>query len=301
MSTTRMRLGALVTAGVLTFGLAACADDDDPETTPTTTVDEAGDATGTATTEDTGGTTEDTGGTTAEGATEEDTATGEAASGETIPVEEFLAMLQEPGEDMLSSYTMTMDVEAEGSEGSLEGAMDLSGDSPRMRMTLVVPEMGHVEVIYADGEAYMSVPGLTPEGMYLLAPSDMLGDAADLEEVDVSVQTELWEEGAREVVFLGEEDVNGEQMRRYQVTVDAQAVMDASTDDAAATSVGLEDEEVVYDVWLDDDNLMRRMAFEVEGETLEMHMDDWGEDQDIQVPEPDQVMDMGELGTGSGG
>lgn len=294
MSTTRMRLGALVTAGVLTFGLAACGGDDEPGTTPTTTVDtdDATDDTDATTTQDAEDTTE-------AGTTEEDTGTGDA-SGETIPVEEFLAMLQEPGEEMLSSYTIAMDVDAEGAAGSLEGAIDLSGDSPRMRMTLVAPEMGNVEVIYADGEAYMAVPGLTPEGMYLLAPTDMLGEAADLEEVDVSAQTELWEQGAQEVLFLGEEDVDGEQMRHYRVTVDAQAVMDAASDDAAATSLGLEDEEIVYDVWLDGENLMRRMAFDLEGQTVEMSMDDWGEPQDIQVPDPDQVMDMGELGTGTG-
>ena len=38
----------------------------------------------------------------------------------------------------------------------------------------------------------------------------------------------------------------------------------------------------------------------IDRETLELHMDNWGEPQDIEVPDPDQVMDMGELGTGSG-
>lgn len=303
MSTTRMRLGAVVTAGVLTLGLAACGDGDDPGTTPTATVEDGGDATeATGATDAADPTTapaEDADTTTEPGTTEEPDA---SSAGETVPVEEFLAMLEEPGEEMLSRYTISMDVEAEGQQGGLDGAIDLSGDTPLMRMTLVAAEMGTIEIIYAEGEAYMAIPGLTPEGMFLLAPADMLGETADLEEVDVSAQTEVWEQGAQEVLYLGEEDVDGQTMRHYQVTVDAQAVMDASGgDDAAATSAGLEDEQIVYDVWLDDDNLMRKLAFEVEGQTLEMRMDDWGEPQDIQVPDPDQVMDIDELGTGSTG
>ncbi|WP_131103675.1 hypothetical protein [Ornithinimicrobium sufpigmenti] len=297
MSTTRRRLGSLVTAGVLTLGLAACSGDDEPSpTTPAGTVEETGTDAQTGTEDETAttgpaeDTDEDTAGTTETG----------AAEGETVEIEEFLAVLQSPGEDVLSSYTLSMEMEAEGQQLTMEGAVDLSGGDTRMQIIMAMPEMGTVEMIYADGDAYMTVPGVTPEGMYLLAPADLLGETADLDEVDVSAQWDVWEEGAQEVVFLGEEDVDGEQMRRYQVTVDAEAALAASGDDAAATSLGLED-EIVYDVWLDGEDLMRKMVFDTAGETLEMRMDDWGQDQDIQVPEPDQVMDMGELGTESGG
>lgn len=288
MSRTRMRLGALVTAGALTLGLVACGGDDEPGTTPAATVDGAGDATDDAT---------------EDGTTQEDAGTGDA-SGESVPVEEFLAMLQEPGEETLSSYTTSMDMDLEGQQTTMEGAVDLSGDSPRMQITMTVPDMGEMDMVFADGQIYMSMPGLTPEGMYLLAPEELIGDTAALEEIDISAQWDLWEAGAQEVVFVGEEDVDGQQLRRYQMTVDSEAVMDAAgvtsgPDDAAATSLGL-DEETVYDIWLDGDNLMRMMAFEVTGQAFEMHIDDWGEPQDIEVPDPDQVMDMGELGTGSG-
>lgn len=301
MSLTRMRLGSLVTAGVLTLGLAACGGDDEPSpTTPASTVEETGTDTeiGTGTGAEDGAAATETAGDTDEQTT--GTGTADAAEGETVPIEEFLAMLQSPGEDVLSSYTISMEMETEGQQLTMDGAVDLSGGDTRMQITMAMPEMGTVEMIYADGDAYMTVPGVTPEGMYLLAPADLLGDSADLDEVDVSAQWDVWEEGAQEVVFLGEEDVDGEQMRRYQVTVDADAALAASGDEAAATSLGLED-EIVYDVWLDGDDLMRKMVFDTAGETLEMRMDDWGQDQDIQVPEPDQVMDMGELGTESGG
>lgn len=296
MSTTRMRLGSLVTAGVLTFGLAACGGDDEPDTTtPASTVEETG-------TDDQTGTDDEAAETTDEQTTEAATteADGAAAERETVPVDEFLAMLQSPGEDVLSSYTISMEMEAEGQQITMDGAVDLSGDDTRMRITMMMPEMGTVEMIYAGGDAYMTIPGMTPEGMYLLAPADLLGDTAELDEIDISSQWDAWEEGAQQVLFLGEEDVDGEQMRRYQVTVDAQAALDASGEDAAATSLGLED-EIVYDVWVDGDDLMRKMAFDAGGETAEMRMDDWGQDQDIQVPDPDQVMDMGDLGTESGG
>lgn len=308
MSTTRTRLGALVTAGVLTFGLAACGGDDEPETTPTTAVEEGGDATedtdapdDSDTSADEGADEDGAGDTAAEDTSEEDAGSGDVTEGEEIPVEDFMAKLQEPGEETLSRYTMSMAMDVEGQQSTMEGAVDLSGESPRMQIAMTVAEMGGMDLIYADGETYMSMPGLTPEGMYLLAPQELVGDAADLDEIDISTQWETWEEGAQSVVFMGEEDVDGETMERYQVTVDAEALESSLEGDAAAaTSLGL-DEDIVYDIWLDADSLMRKMSFDVDGQLFEMFMDNWGEEQDIQVPGPDEIMEMDELGTGGTG
>lgn len=304
MRTTRMRMGTLVTAGVLTLGLAACGGDDDPATTPTTTagpVDGAQDTT----TEDAVGdaaedTTQDAVADAGEDATQEPTEDAAGAAGEEIPVEEFLAMLQEPGEETLSRYELSMDLEVDGEQSQMEGAVDLSGDTPKMRVTMSMPDLGTVELIFVDSQAFMAIPGMTPEGSYLAAPPEMLGETADLDELDVTAQWEMWEQSAEEVRSLGEEDVDGTEMRRYQVTMDAEAAAAAGGQDgAAATSLGME-ETVVYDVWLDADNLMRKMIFEVDGEEVEMRLDNWGEDPGIEAPDPDQVSEMDDLGGDSG-
>ena len=288
MGTTRTRLGAVVSAGILGLGLTACAGDAEegaassPETAAESTQDAAAQTEDDAAAEDTATESEDDG--------------GEAAEGEEIPVEDFLAMLQEPGEDTLSSYTLTMDMQADGQAVQADGAVDLGGDEAAMQMMMSMPEMGELEMITVDGELYLAMPGVTPEGMYMRAGEDVLGQAAAMEDIDVSTQWEAWEEGAQQVVFLGDEDVDGTEMGHYQVTVDPQAIAEAGGEDAAAMTQAVGDEPVVYDVWLDDDNLMRQLSFELEGMTAEMMMDNWGEPQEIEAPPADQVMEMGDLG-----
>lgn len=292
MGTTRTRLGAVVSAGILGLGLTACAGDaeEGAASSPETAAESTQDAT-TQTEDDAAA--EDT-------ATESEDDGGEAAEGEEIPVEDFLAMLQEPGEDTLSSYTLTMDMQADGQAVQADGAVDLGGDEAAMQMMMSMPEMGELEMITVDGELYLAMPGVTPEGMYMRAGEDVLGQAAAMEDIDVSTQWEAWEEGAQQVVFLGDEDVDGTEMGHYQVTVDPQAIAEAGGEDAAAMTQAVGDEPVVYDVWLDDDNLMRQLSFELEGMTAEMMMDNWGEPQEIEAPPADQVMEMGDLGSTPG-
>ncbi|GAA4876858.1 hypothetical protein GCM10025788_14810 [Serinicoccus chungangensis] len=289
-----MRLGAVVSAGILGLGLTGCGGGSEGD---------AASPTEAATQESTPDGEEES----AEDTAAEDTAEesesdsgGEAAEGEEIPVEEFLAMLQEPGEETLSSYTLTMDMQADGQSIQADGAVDLSGDEAAMQMMMTMPEMGELEMITTDGQLYLAMPGVTPEGMYMQAGEDVLGQAAAMEDIDVSTQWEAWEEGAQQVLFLGDEDVDGTEMGHYQVTVDPQAIAEAGGEDAAAMTAAVGDEPVTYDVWLDDDNLMRQLSFELEGMTAEMMMDNWGEPQEIEAPPADQVMEMGDLGTTPG-
>ncbi len=290
-----MRLGAVVSAGILGLGLTGCSGGSEEGADPTEAATEQGESTPA----DEEGTEGDAAEETTEASEEEDSG-GEAAEGEEIPVEEFLAMLQEPGEETLSSYTLTMDMQADGQSIQADGAVDLSGDEAAMQMMMTMPEMGELEMITTDGQLYLAMPGVTPEGMYMQAGEDVLGQAAAMEDIDVSTQWEAWEEGAEQVVFLGDEDVDGTEMGHYQVTVDPQAIAEAGGEDAAAMTQAVGDEPVTYDVWLDDDNLMRQLSFELEGMTAEMMMDNWGEPQEIEAPPADQVMDMGDLGTTPG-
>lgn len=283
-----MRLGALVTAGVLTLGLGACSDDTDGSSSdPTTAVDTAD-------------------GTAADEAEETTADGGDAAEGEEIPVADFLAMLKEPGEETLSTYTMTMSMDADGQQMQVDGAMDLSGDTPAMRLNMGVPDLGAIDLIIVDGTVFMSMPGLVPEGKYIEAPPELTTDLQDLDEIDVSAMWDTWEQGAQKVVFLGESDVDGTQMRQYEVTVDQEAVDQALQtaaaelgDDAAATSA-MPTGPVVYQVWLDDDNLIRQMTMDIDGSLMEMTMDNWGEPQDITAPADEDLVDPSELGGSTG-
>lgn len=299
MSSTRMRLGAICAAGALTFSLAACGGEDDGKKTTTTTTTTTSSADAGASTG--GSTSAGAGSATSAAPTSDAAAGGEVAEGEEIPVADFMAMVKEPGEETLSSYTMKMTMGADGEEMDMSGKVDMTGDSPKMDINMTVPDMGEMQMLMIDGRVFMAMPGLTPEGMFMEAPPESLGDMSQLEEIDIASQWDSWEEGAEKVVFKGEEDVDGTTLRHYELTVSQEAIDQAmetasdQVDDATMTSLGL-DGPVVYDVYLDDDNLMRKMKMNISGMDMDATMDDWGKPQDIQAPPADKIMDMGDMG-----
>lgn len=276
MTTMRTRWTALLSAGALSLTLAACGGDDAAEGEPTTS--EA------VTTED-GAATEDAG-------AEETSEDAGSAEGEDVDIQEFLAMLKSPGEEKLSSYTMTMTINMGGQAMEMEGAVDLTGEQAALDMDMTMPGMGAVSMIMAEGRVFMSMPGVTEDGKYMEVPPEQLGDVStQLDEVDITSTWDAWEAGAKSVTFLGEEDVDGQDMRRYEVTVDTQAALDAGgqTGDDADTASAMLGDEITYDVWLDGDNLMRKVAFEMEGVVTEMFANNYGEAQGIAVPSEDQI------------
>ncbi|MFK5633288.1 MULTISPECIES: hypothetical protein [unclassified Ornithinimicrobium] len=289
MRTTHLRWGGLLTAGALTLSLTACGGDDEEGDGPTTAAvaTDGAEATTEATSEATTDTAADSG-------PAEDTA--DAGAGEEVPVDEFMAMLKSPGEEMLSSYTVDMTVNM-GAQGlDMSGDVDLSGNEPAIDMDMTMPGMGAITMVVVDDVVFISMPGLTDEGMFMEVPPEQLGDAgATLDEVDITATWDSWDEGAQQILFLGEEDVDGTQMRRYEVTVDAEVALDAAGqtgDDAAAASAAIGD-EIVYDVWVDDDDLMRRVTFAMEGATTELLVSNWGQEMDIQAPDADQIQEPG--------
>ena len=282
MRTMRTRWAALLGGGALTLTMTACTAEEEPQDDPT-----AG-----SVSQDSGTDGEQA---TGDAAAEETSQAPEAAEGEEVDAQEFMAMLQSPGEEMLSSYTMTMSVNMGGQAMEMEGAVDVSGESPALDVDMTLPGMGAVQMVMADGRVFMSMPGVTEEGKYLEVPEEQLGDVAtQFDQLDITSTWDSWGEGAEQIVFVGEEDVDGQDMRRYEVTVDTEAAMEAAGETAedAAEATAMPD-EIVYDLWVDDDNLVRRIAFEMEGAVSEITTDNWGEPQEISAPAEEDIQQGG--------
>ncbi|MFX0538114.1 hypothetical protein ACQBAT_03190 [Ornithinimicrobium sp. Y1847] len=299
MKTRRTRWAHLATAGALTLTLAACGGgDDDQAADPTTPVPVAentatDDALTTDAAEDTADV-EDTAAATGDAAQDTAAATGDPATAEgEISVSEFVAMMKSPGEEKLSSYTMQMTMGTGAQSMDMNGAVDMSGDKPKFDIDMEMPGVGAMQMLLAEGRILVSMPGVTEEGQWMEIPPDQLGEAASaLEEVDIVSQFDTWEQSAKKVLDLGEEDVDGTTLHRYEVTIDGQAILDeaeAQGEDPAQISAMVGD-EVIYHIWLDDENLMRKVAFDIGGMVTEMTADNWGEPQDIELPDEADIM-----------
>ena len=218
--------------------------------------------------------------------TDEGTEGGDAAAGEEIEPAAFVEQLKSPGMDAMTSFTMNMDMQMEGQAVTMIGKADLSG-SPAMDINMEMPGMGSVHMIMVDGNAYMSVPGMTEEGQFVQMPlEEVMGEDADefTNQIDMTSQWDAWETGAQKITFVGPEDVDGESLNHYELLLDTSALEDA----AAAGMPG----EITYDVWLDDQNFMRQVTFDLEGAETVMKMDDWGQPVDIAAPDASSIVEM---------
>lgn len=299
-TTTGTRWTTLLAAGTLSLSLAACGGSDDADGGSTAGSEDG--AVGTAaTTQDTAGTSADTQAATGDGEGDEGGSAAAPAEGEEVPVEDFLAMLRSPGEEDMSSYELDMVVTTGGQTMEMAGEVDLGDGQPSVDADLTMPGLGATRMIVVDGSAYVSMPGVTDEGMFLEVPQGELEDSgAGLDDIDVASTWEDWDEGAGQVVYAGLEDVDGQELRRYEIVVDVQAVLDASGQtgsDAAEASAALGD-EITYDVWVDEDDLVRRISYTAAGAVTEMTIDRWGEPMDIEAPDPEDVQPMPTGGSG---
>lgn len=299
-TTTGTRWTTLLAAGTLSLSLAACGGSDDADGGSTAGSEDG--AVGTAaTTQDTADTSADTQAATGDGEGDEGGSAAAPAEGEEVPVEDFLAMLRSPGEEVMSSYELDMVVTTGGQTMEMAGEVDLGDGQPSVDADLTMPGLGATRMIVVDGSAYVSMPGVTDEGKFLEVPQGELEDSgAGLDDIDVASTWEDWDEGAGQVVYAGLEDVDGQELRRYEIVVDVQAVLDASGQtgsDAAEASAALGD-EITYDVWVDEDDLVRRISYTAAGAVTEMTIDRWGEPMDIEAPDPEDVQPMPTGGSG---
>ena len=134
----------------------------------------------------------------------------------------------------------------------------------------------------------MTIPTLTPAGKFLrIDPQDKsnpltksFGSLSD--SMDPLASIAAMKTAVRDVKYVGSEKVDGVDTDRYKVTVDTAAMTKAMKQKSVA---GMP-KTLTYDMWLDSDDLLRRMQFELSGQKVDMTMSKWGEPVSIQARPP---------------
>lgn len=116
-------------------------------------------------------------------------------------------------------------------------------------------------------------------------PNDPFGAAiSEMGSMNPASQAEDIKPAVTDVKKIGEEKLAGADTTHYEVTVDPEKVPeDARIDTEILKKVDLED-GLVYDYWLDADDLMQKVSFEIAGQSVEMIMTGWGETYEIEAP-----------------
>lgn len=269
------RLVAAAAAGVLLVGAGGCSGED---TTP------VADDTGTASTAP------------SEVETSQDTEPVESEDPEEqaggYDAEELLAAMKAAVEEHESAH-LEMQIAGGGQMVmDAEGDVTYEGDSTAMRLVMESSQFGSgLELRMIGSSMYLSMPPLTPKGKFLEFdlddPDNPFGELGGIAQGDPLASFEAFDAGLEEATYLGREEVDGEEMDHYVLTVDGRAAAKAQ-----GSPPGSVPRTLTYDLWLDDQDLMRRMQSTLEGGGVTVTMSDWGKPVDVEAPPAGSIVEM---------
>ncbi len=166
-------------------------------------------------------------------------------------------------------------------ESRAEGDTVYGPDGSKIRLRMKMGGVpGTLQVLLVDDRVYLSLPGLMGRGKYFKVDGGDQAFSAFQGGLSPSDSFSAIESGLERVEEVGPDQVGGDPTTHYRLYVDSTRAFDG-TGQAAAR--GLPD-TLVYDIWLDDEDRVRRLAYERGGTTITMDLSDWGEDVTIKTP-----------------
>ena len=257
----------MLTGSLLALALGACGDDaepaadDSPSSSPSDSTSES--ASPTEPSED-----------------PEETESGGSST------DEFLERLKAGmGEDGSVHVELTMSGPL---EMTAEGDTSYGPDGSEMQLSMNMSNLpdGALEMVLVDGKAYMSMPGATEPGKFFEIDENNPAFATLDDGLSPADSFAAFDAGLEGVEEVGQEDIDGESTTHYRLDVDAEAALEATGQEGVP---GLP-ETLEYDVWLDSEDRMRRLTYELVGTELTMDMTEWGEPVEIEAPSADDLV-----------
>jgi len=198
-------------------------------------------------------------------------------TGKPFDPEEFTDRLQAALADNPTAH-ISLEIEVDGNVAmSAEGDQDLVAGSLDMDVEMADQQLGYRLV---DGDYYFEQP---PKWVPVTRDSDNTAVRQALDQIQVLSmrnQFDAFVAGVEDAGVKGHEEVGGVRTRHYTATVDttrSMAELEVDKDE------GMPD-AIVYDVWLDQQDRIRRISFELNGATTTVNATSWGEPVDIEAP-----------------
>ena len=194
-----------------------------------------------------------------------------------------------------AKLTLHIDMGGQAIEG--EGAVDRSTTPPNVVMNMKSPALGGqaIELRLVDKVLYMNMGQMTNNKFVSYDLSDKNNLPPGMDQLTSTLNPlaafDSLEEGVQSVVLVGDEEVNGEQLAHYKVTVDSSKLDQLKQ---LPTQADLP-KTVTYDIWLDDQNRIRKITMSTDMDsapmTSEVEFSNWGEPVDIAAPPASEVVD----------
>ena len=206
------------------------------------------------------------------------------------------AVTTEPFKAGSAHMTMTM---SGAMSVRAEGDVSYATSGPEMRMTMSMAQMGggKMDMRVVDGIVYMTIPSVTPAGKFLkIDPNDKSNPMSKSfgslsEQMDPLTSVRAMRSGVRKVTYVGPESVDGADADHYRVVVDSAAMFRAMKQQTVPGMPA----NLTYDMWLDGHDLLRRMQFELAGQSVDMSMSKWGVPVSVEAPPASKVVDASSM------
>jgi hypothetical protein len=215
-----------------------------------------------------------------------------SGTGEVVDNAEFLADLQRGMEGFTTAH-LTMQAGTAAGDMSGEGDIGLSGGKLAMAMTMSMPALGagDIDVRLVDGFMYMKMPQLGGKFMKvnLADPKGPLASLGQLTDAfDPSKSLDMFAEGLTRAVYLGKDDLDGENLDHYQLTMDTTKIAAFKNLPRAANIP----KTMTYEIWFDGDFQMRGMDADLPTGKTKVRYTHLGEPVDIKAPPASEVTKM---------
>ena len=203
-------------------------------------------------------------------------------TGKPFDAKEFTGKLRQAVDD---NPTAKIDVSvtlAGAQEAEASGVQDVSKDRLEMQVKLGAQTLDYRLV---DGQYYLAQP---PKWVPVTEDSTNPLIQSTLEQIkllSMRRQLDAFIAGVESAGDKGTEEVDGVSTTHYTATVDTRKVLKELDITPAA---GVPD-TVVYDVWLDEDDLIRKMSFTQNGAVATMTASNWGEPVTITKPKDSEL------------
>lgn len=177
-----------------------------------------------------------------------------------------------------------------------QGDVAYHGKHPRMRMTMTMAQLGNhkMEMRFVDGILYLNIPTVTPAGKFIrVDPQDKNSPLSKnfgslSEQMNPLNSFAAMKNGVQKVRYVGHDTVDGTPTDHYVVTVDSAALAKGMKQPQATATLP---KQLTYNMWLDQQDLLRRMRFRVQGLTTQMDATRWGEPVHVSAPPQSKVVD----------
>jgi hypothetical protein len=173
---------------------------------------------------------------------------------------------------------------------TMSGAMQFDGDDVALDMRLKGAAMGgQARMILVDEAMYVRIPEAGSDFIKLDMgdPGNPLSEQMGSLNPSRAFKTFAALTQIRE---RGVETIDGTPTTRYTVTVDTARAMDLQGLPSGHTD-GMPP-ELSYDLWVGDDNLIRKMVLAPELGKVEIKLSGWGNPVDITAPPTDQIQEF---------